>query len=125
MSEGMKVEGFDCLVDKEHKSTEFKLLSIAKPHMLAFHLNWTGFFTSFVAMFAPAAMIPVIRESIGLTAIDLGNAGALFSFLGFCFDLNSFELASVECESQALIRFAIPNLFGKNGNKICENVIFS
>lgn len=76
MAEGMRVAGFDCLVDKEHKSTQLKLLSFASPHMRAFHLCWMGFFTSFVSVFAPAAMIPVIRECLGLTADDLGNAGA-------------------------------------------------
>jgi hypothetical protein len=77
MAEGMKVEGFDCLVDKEHKSTQLKLLSFAKPHMRAFHLNWFGFFTSFVSVFAPAAMLPVIRECLGIDANDLGSAGTL------------------------------------------------
>jgi MFS transporter, NNP family, nitrate/nitrite transporter len=82
MAEGKKVEGFDCLVDSEHKSTQFKVFSFAAPHMRAFHLNWFGFFTAFVSVFAPAAMIPVIRECIGISAIDLGNAGALLFFPG-------------------------------------------
>ena len=62
-------------VDSEHKALKINLLSFALPHMRAFHLCWFGFFTSFVSTFAPAAMIPVVREDLGLSKADLGNAG--------------------------------------------------
>ena len=62
-------------VDSEHKALKINLLSFAAPHMRAFHLCWMGFFSSFVSTFAPAAMIPVIREAINLDAGSLGNAG--------------------------------------------------
>jgi MFS transporter, NNP family, nitrate/nitrite transporter len=68
---------FSVPVDGEHKALQLRLWSFAKPHMLAFHLCWFAFFTSFVSTFAPAAMIPVVRESLNLTADDLGNAGAI------------------------------------------------
>ena len=67
---------FPLPVDSEHKALKINLFSVAIPHMRAFHLCWFGFFTSFVSVFAPAAMIPVVRESLGLTAPELGNAGA-------------------------------------------------
>ena len=72
---------FPLPVDSEHKALKINLFSVALPHMRAFHLCWFGFFTSFVSVFAPAAMIPVVRESLGLSAPELGNAGAPLSRL--------------------------------------------
>jgi MFS transporter, NNP family, nitrate/nitrite transporter len=66
---------FPLPVDSEHKALKIKLLSFAQPHMRAFHLIWFGFFTSFVSVFAPAALLPVIRESLGISKTDLGSAG--------------------------------------------------
>jgi hypothetical protein len=67
---------FDLPVDSEHKALKIKLHSFAAPHMRAFHLIWFGFFTAFVSVFAPAAMIPVIRQALDLNKETLGNAGA-------------------------------------------------
>jgi MFS transporter, NNP family, nitrate/nitrite transporter len=67
---------FSLPVDSEHKALRINLLSFAKPHMRAFHLCWFGFNTSFLSTFAPAAMIPVLRESISADANQLGKAGA-------------------------------------------------
>jgi len=73
-----KERQFALPVDSEHKALKVQLFSVALPHMRAFHLCWFGFFTSFVSTFAPAAMIPVVREDLGLSKADLGNAGARF-----------------------------------------------
>ena len=46
-------------VDAEHKATVLAIPSLARPHMLAFHCSWLGFFTSFVSTrFIRAAGVP-------------------------------------------------------------------
>eukprot|EP00951_Prasinocladus_malaysianus_P045487 scaffold606507_cov46-Prasinocladus_malaysianus.AAC.1 len=42
---------------------------------MAFHMSWMSFFISFVAVFAAAPMVPVLREDIGLTKEAVGTAG--------------------------------------------------
>jgi len=62
-------------VDSEHKSLVMKPWYFARPHFPAFHLSWLAFFAAFVSTFAPAALLPVIRDNLDLTKTDLGNAG--------------------------------------------------
>jgi MFS transporter, NNP family, nitrate/nitrite transporter len=39
-------------------------------------LSWIAFFLTFFATFAPAALLPTIRENLGLDKWQLGSAGA-------------------------------------------------
>eukprot|EP00983_Pelagomonas_calceolata_P053812 1143440-Pelagomonas_calceolata.AAC.2 len=38
-------------------------------------LSWMSFFSSFVAAFAMAALVPVVRQNLDLTKADLGASG--------------------------------------------------
>lgn len=62
-------------VDSEGKSTSLNIFRLTQPHYMSFHLSWICFFFTFVATFAPAAVLPVIRDNLFLTKSELGNAG--------------------------------------------------
>ncbi|KAG1677418.1 hypothetical protein FOA52_001873 [Chlamydomonas sp. UWO 241] len=82
-------------VDSEAKAKRVRLFSVAAPHMRAFHLSWINFFMTFLATFAPASLIPIIREDLSLTKNQLGTAGtttvvgAIFAriFMGVTLDI--------------------------------------
>ena len=62
-------------VDSEHKAKALNLLSLSRPHMLSFHLNWIGFFITFLAAYAAAPLIPIIRDSLNLEQHQANVAG--------------------------------------------------
>eukprot|EP00898_Chlorokybus_atmophyticus_P008472 jgi/Chlat1/8626/Chrsp86S08027 len=66
---------FDLPVDSEHKSLRLKPFSLRLPHMRAFHLSWLTHFVVFFSTFAAAPLLPIIREDLNLTGVELSTAG--------------------------------------------------
>jgi nitrate/nitrite transporter NarK len=66
---------FSCAVDAEHKATELQICSFKQPHMRTFHASWMGFFSTFFSTFAPAPLAAYLKreDTLGLTAMDIGN----------------------------------------------------
>ena len=70
------VPKFALPVDSEHKAKAINLFSFAHPHMRSFHINWLGFFITFLAAYASAPLVPIIRDSINLEQYQANVAGA-------------------------------------------------
>ncbi|KAF6255678.1 high-affinity nitrate transporter 2.1-like protein [Scenedesmus sp. NREL 46B-D3] len=75
MPAGAPMPHFALPVDAECKACRLDLCSFARPHMRAFHVSWAAFFVTFATTFAPAALLPVLRDSLELTATDIANGG--------------------------------------------------
>jgi len=56
---------------QDHKATEIKVLSFARPHMRAFHGSWMCFAVSFFMWFSIAPLLPVVQKSLNLTNSDI------------------------------------------------------
>ncbi|CAG9466329.1 unnamed protein product [Pedinophyceae sp. YPF-701] len=66
---------FTIPVNSEGKSKVLRVWTLQRPHHLSFWVSTLSFFVSFVSVFAPAAMVPAIRENIDLDKGSIGNAG--------------------------------------------------
>ena len=61
-------------MDSEARATQLRLADFSSPPMRAFHLSWLAFFVAFVAWFAVAPLMPVIREDLALSKQQVGNS---------------------------------------------------
>jgi len=73
--------------DQGDRATELKIWSCSRPHMLSFHLAWLGFFTSFLAWFSFAPLMPLVKKAFKLTKhqIWVANICSVLSTIGFRF----------------------------------------
>src|SRR3569832_786231 len=74
-----KYSHYDVEVDEEQddKAPEFKLGSLRRPHMRAFHAAWWGFFVSFFLWFSINPLLPTIAKDLSLTKQDLWTSSIL------------------------------------------------
>jgi NNP family nitrate/nitrite transporter-like MFS transporter len=56
------------------QATAIRLADFRSAPMRAFHMSWLSFFTAFVAWFAAAPLMPLIREDLGLSPAQIGNS---------------------------------------------------
>ena len=61
-------------MDSRGRATRIRLSDFASPPMRAFHMSWLAFFVSFVAWFAVAPLMPLIRDDLALTREQVGNS---------------------------------------------------
>ncbi|KAF1781527.1 Major facilitator superfamily domain [Phytophthora cactorum] len=59
---------------QDDKASEIKLLSVARPHMRAFHYAWLSFFFAFFGWFSIPPLMPTIKKQLGLTADQVSNS---------------------------------------------------
>jgi len=56
-----------------HKAVKLNLLDFKTVPMRAFHVTWFSFFLCFFGWFGIAPLMPLVREDLGLTKIQIGN----------------------------------------------------
>ncbi len=61
-------------MESEQRATRIRLGDFHSPAMRAFHLAWLAFFLCFLAWFAVAPLMPVIREDLGLSQAQVANS---------------------------------------------------
>jgi NNP family nitrate/nitrite transporter-like MFS transporter len=67
---------FGIKVDMEHRATQLVVWKFWQhPHTVSFWVSTMGFFISFLATFAAAPLMPVIRDNLNLTKSDIVNSG--------------------------------------------------
>ncbi|XP_063399740.1 uncharacterized protein LOC134684385 [Mytilus trossulus] len=70
-----KIQAKEIEVDDLGKAKQFRLFSIARPHMRSFHASWFCFFVAFTSWFGIQPLLPTIRKELELSKTDLANSG--------------------------------------------------
>jgi len=58
-------------VDFRQKAESIRLFSLGTPQMRAFHMTWIAFFLCFFAWFGIAPLMPIVRQELSLTPIQI------------------------------------------------------
>ena len=61
-------------MESDGRATRLRLADFSSPPMRAFHMSWLAFFASFVAWFAVAPLMPVIREDLALSKQQVADS---------------------------------------------------
>jgi MFS transporter, NNP family, nitrate/nitrite transporter len=56
------------------KLSRLRIFSFSGVQMRTFHVTWLTFFVCFFGWFGIAPLMPIIREDLGLTKPQIGNA---------------------------------------------------
>jgi MFS transporter, NNP family, nitrate/nitrite transporter len=59
------------------KASEFKLGSVQRPHMRAFHYSWFGFFVAFFIWFAILPLLPYMTAELKLSTAELRTSSII------------------------------------------------
>ncbi len=59
---------------QDDKAVEIKVCSLAKPHMMAFHCSWWGFFVAFFIWFAISPLLSEIQNDINISHEDIWSS---------------------------------------------------
>lgn len=60
-------------MDIKNKATKIDLFSLKTTQMRTFHTTWMSFFLCFFGWFGIAPLMPLVREDLGLTKVQIGN----------------------------------------------------
>jgi MFS transporter, NNP family, nitrate/nitrite transporter len=101
--------------DNSAKATKINLFEFATPHMRAFHITWITFFLCFFGWFGIAALMPIVRDDLGLTKQQVGNiiiaSVSITIFARLLFGWLCDKIGPRLCYSILLILGSIPVMF--------------
>jgi MFS transporter, NNP family, nitrate/nitrite transporter len=101
--------------DNSAKATKINLFEFATPHMRAFHITWITFFLCFFGWFGIAALMPIVRDDLGLTKQQVGNiiiaSVSITIFARLLFGWLCDKIGPRLCYSILLIIGSVPVMF--------------
>ena len=70
-----KIQDKSIKEDDLGKAKSFRICSLRRPHMRAFHTSWFCFFIAFTAWFGIQPLIPTIMKELGLSKKEIAQSG--------------------------------------------------
>lgn len=122
LDEAEDVPLFALPVDADHRATILKPFSVTGPHMLSFHLAWLSLFTCYFSAFAAPPLLPVIRDSLSLTASSAAASaisGAAGTIIGRLSMGPACDLLGPRIASAASTLLSAPAIFLLSATATC------